>query len=154
VYKTIADNWRQIRGKPENQDWANNIRIPNFGNLSGSVNRYIYQSEFGLYDDYGDRVAVYSNSSFFTELRIQSNTDPFIDSFRNEFLVTAQQKYYDDAKFQEIRFTVPLSKVTDNMVPKIDKLYIRPQHNSQSDNGQVNFTAMAVAEYQNWLRTQ
>jgi hypothetical protein len=154
VYKTIVDNWRQIRGKPENRDWAGNVRPPRLGNVSGSVNRYIYQSEFGLYDDYGDRVAVYSKSSFFTELSIQSNRDPFIDSFEREFQVTAQHKYYDDTKFQEIRFTVPLNEVTDNMTPKIDKIYIRPDSYSRSNDRQVDFSSMTVTEYQEWLRSQ
>jgi hypothetical protein len=139
VYKTVADNWRQIRGRQENQDWVRDVRIPQFSNYYFVHSKYTYRYRVGLYDDYGDRVAVFNS-----ELSISFNR------YDEEITVIAQHRYYDNTRFQEIQFTVPLDDVTDNMTPRIDQIVITPDEYIGPRTAAA-FPSMTVAEWREWL---
>jgi hypothetical protein len=154
VYKTVADNWWQIQRQPANREWVGTVRIPSsFSSSSPSCQVSLsYSYSVGLYDDYGDRV---SNRDSSLGITMNGFFNYYGSLNYNEFQVMAQHKYYEDSRFQEISFTVPLDKVTDNMISKIDRIYKITGYNWSVDTYEFSsIMRMTVAEWQKWLTGQ
>jgi hypothetical protein len=135
VYKTVFDNWSQIKRMEENKERANTVRIRgDFLNIEDFGFSFSY--EIGLYDDYGDRIA---NAQWYNDSR------PWLFCrYTSRFQVLAQHKYYSDTDFKKIRFTVPLDKITESMTPKIERI----------SWSQTDYSVFTVEGWQEWLASQ
>lgn len=162
VYKQIVDEWIRIEGNAENKDWVRNVRMPKLADSGGPTGLYsldyaYYEMEFGLYDSFGDRIAQYRgwNSGNGPSIRIYYyESDHARTIKRPDLQVLAQHKYYYDAKFFPIRFnSIPLSKITDIITPKIDRVYYS-KDSAWRGMPEINFQVMTVQEYQEWLSLQ
>jgi TolB-like protein len=157
VYKTIVDNWMLLRKNDENKDWIGSVRMPRLSDSGSSTGLYsvvysYFSAEIGLYDDYEDHIANFRWYGDHPSINIQY--------FKNEreqyagvsnFQVMSQRKYYDEAKFCPIYFTIPINKLTDRMIPKIEQIT-----SSKSNQGMplVEYSIMTVSEWQEWLSLQ
>jgi TolB-like protein len=156
VYKTILDNWFRIKQMEENREWAGGfgISLPK-GGLSDAGGYYNllfeYAADIGLYDDYGDRVA---NFRLADRPRLEiyyfdSNGRPVPN-----FSVVAQRKYYDNAKFVPISCDVPFDNITDNLKPRIDRVYFLPRSSRAGIPFKKQVSVMTIPEWEQWLQLQ
>jgi hypothetical protein len=162
TYKTIMDNWEQIRNQNENKEWVKDVsgyyraRSGFFDETGGGINAIYFRYcvwDIGLFDNYGDRIARLSGTDQFTPLTVGYES---VGGDMRFTQVLAQQKYYDNKAFKPVSFTISLDKVTDNLTAKIEKTYLRS--NSWGRNNKnlpaVDFHVMTVVEWQTWLSLQ
>ena len=136
VWKTIYDNWEQVRRLEENRSWANSVRG---SGSNGGDSYYEYSISFGLYDEYNDSIKTTSR-----ELRLRGY------SLTN---LIAQHKYYEDTRFQEISFSsIDAEKISDILTPKINTIS-RTNSYGNAPGLKINLV-MTVAEWQEWLAQQ
>jgi hypothetical protein len=140
VYKTILDNWSQIKSIKENKEWTDTVTGTNLSSLDGAYG-FPFSFEIGLYDDYGDRIA---------DLSGWEGNSPGLDRFRysSSFQVLAQQKYYNDKDFSKIKFKVPLDRITDTVTPKIEHIYYSPSRKN------IEYRALSPEEWRERLLLQ
>ena len=158
VYKRIVDEWVKIGGNAENGYWINHVRMPKlFDSVQGLYAlSYSFSWEIGLYDSYGDRIAKHLWYG-----RPPSIYIPYYesDSARykkiSDLQILAQHKYYDDVKFCPILFnSVPLTKITDVITPKIDRVFYSIKLYEWKGIREIDFQVMTVPEYREWLSLQ
>jgi hypothetical protein len=133
VWKTILDNWSEIKSREENKTWINAVRGTNSVNIDID-----FSCEFGLYDDYGDRI---NDARWGKEC---------VYRYSSSFQALAQHKYYENTKFDTFNFYISLDKVTDTITPKIDGVFYAAPYKKIS----YNYPVFTVAEWQEWLASQ
>jgi hypothetical protein len=145
VYKTILDNWIQIKNMEENKGWTGTVSIPAGVFELQSVSQYAFSYEIGLYDDYGDRIASFE----------WDHVPGFDYSYHSSsFQVLAQHKYYNDNNFNKIRFVVPLEKITDIVTPKIERIHRNRNLPYPNNRDRIEYPVFTVEEWQEWLASQ
>jgi hypothetical protein len=135
VWKTVLDNWSQIKSMEENKTWINAVR----GARSDTNINLGFSCKFGLYDDYGDRIG---NARW---------SRRYGYSYSSSFQVFAQHKYYENKEFEKFTFNVPLGKITDTITPKIDGIFYNMTPDKEAS---YNYPVFTVAEWQEWLASQ
>jgi TolB-like protein len=128
VWKTVMDNWARIKEMEENKPWVNSVK--NDVQVSGISGYYVVL--VGLYDEYGDRIV---------QQRLREISWTVSEAI-------AQHKYYEGNKFTAISFyRVPIERITDKLIPKIDTISIWGGEN-------IHPPVMSVSEWEQWLRKQ
>ncbi|MFP3040810.1 penicillin-binding protein activator LpoB [Treponema primitia] len=144
VWKKVRDEWGKVRVLEENKSWASSVAMPKIGGtfhgISGEIVLY-YDTEIGLYDDYGDRIASYKGETHLSYM------------YSPQFQVIAQHKYYDDARIIPVSFNnVPIEKITtDTVTPKIEKIYYREINYGGMGRKQIPLLLLSVPEWEQWL---
>jgi len=62
----------------------------------------------------------------------------------------AQSKYYNDAKYYPITFSFPLDSLSDDITPKIERVFYMKDV-VQRGFPEIEFSFLTAAEYQQWL---
>ena len=96
VAKKVMDEWYKVRGEPDNKVWA----------TGGLVDGWSFSITVGLFDADGNQLSDDGNQ-FSRNARCYSPTsdllnfygDLFDFSYRADYVIRSQKKYFDDAKY-------------------------------------------------------
>jgi hypothetical protein len=151
VWKTVFEKWREVQSLEENKSWAKNIAVPYKGGgsdreIAEGVIWLTYSVDIGFYDDYGDRI---------DQGRLSGSGFQFAFNAITTQIVT-QHKYFDPKKYQGVSSSsIPIADITDNVVPKVERVYFYWSRSRNTDNKEyVNAPMMTVAEWEQWLVSQ
>ncbi|WP_010256180.1 cell surface protein [Treponema primitia] len=150
VWKTVTDNWRNIKNLDENKSWANSVTMAD-GIIGpthiGGSNSGQYTINVALYDDYGDRIALSRDihNTNRDKVHFYGNRNTDLAAFQ----ALAQIKYYNDASFYPLIFNrIKLDNVTDNLSAKVDSIKFRPLGGNPRD---IPALLLSIPEWEQWL---
>jgi hypothetical protein len=142
VWKTIMDEWEQIRRLAENKSWADAVRSSfwSIGNSPGSYRPYFVK--VGLYDEYGDLL---KEADAGQDLKFSYST--VSHPYRSPEIL-AQHKYFENQKFREITFNgIPLKDITDKLMPRITT-------GIRIGGRETDGPVLTTEEWQEWLASR
>jgi TolB-like protein len=149
VWKTVIDNWLEIKSKEENKSWVGAVKVQYeaISYMGGGLNfhsiGHYYYAKVVLYDENGDKIATSS---------VGQKTE-YVKYMNKPFDLLVQKKYYDNAELKKVKFSrVKLADITDNLVPKIDAITIMGSVSGKAAAAPA--LVFTVSEYQQWAAAQ
>lgn len=123
LWSHVWSAWEAISENPENKAWAG-ASTP--GSLYHEINNVLiyaktYEITVDLFDDYGDAI----NHVTFRLKFDKSGSDSFrfFEIGRGNFKVQAQQKYFNENKFESVDFErIAIEDATPTLTPRITKI--------------------------------
>ena len=117
VDKAVCDAWYAILNNKENDEWSRNVKT-----VYDYRHEITYNIDINLYNMYNDSVAKITSSDQESFFYFSSNSHYWYYGGDKE--VFAQQKYFQEAEFRSISTYISSESITDNLTPKITKVYI------------------------------
>jgi hypothetical protein len=144
VWKTVMDNWGQVKSMEENRAWVSSLRSAAASvNYTGRTHTQAFYVTIGLYDEYGDII------------QTATETYRYGYIYSSSFQIIAQHKYFDDNRFKEISFSsVPAEKITNTITPRIIEVGVRSNDNPRDFSWRIQTPIMTVPEWQERLSLQ
>jgi TolB-like protein len=147
VWKTVIDQWEQMKDLEENKSWADSLRIGSaardWQDIRAQIGPYYgparYVATFGLYDADGIRIAE-ATVGRLMQIWYRDRTS------RSPIQVLPQNRYFSTSPFEPITFNrVNIADITDELSVKVDINITYYQMN-------IPARIMSVTEWEEWLR--
>ena len=142
VWKTVIDQWEQIKNLEENKSWANSLslrRRGTMGDVRYALQTYSPSANIELYDEAGIRIA---NSS----QHLNSKASIGDIRYDRNLQILPQSRYFSTTPFVTVSFSVPLDNITDNMSAKVVNIrYFAEVYPAR---------IMSVQEWNEWLASR
>ena len=164
VWKTVVDQWEQIKRLEENRSWANSLTIrrsnisrdwqdirQGIGKSQTTTDRSFYAIT-RLYDD--ARIRISQNA-------VRFSSGLFIE-YKRDLQILPRERYFNNRSFQPIKFVnVSVSDITDNLSVEASSIaygliYAQEGQSmlSNASYSTVSARIMSVQEWNEWVKNQ
>jgi hypothetical protein len=148
VWKSVLDQWEQIKNLEENKSWVNSLSLKRDVRRSAGYYAF-FSADIILYDEDGIRIANARQQLEYSDAVDNNDKTSFSGSisYGKNLQIFPQNRYSNMVSYRGVSFSVPLNDITDYMTAKVTGIYY---------DGRTFFPSriMSQSEYDEWAKKQ